>query len=610
MTRVVSPGRFNAVKRWSWALVDVACWWVAVFLAAWLRREFDASLTFDAGTALFAAGISCLHVILGALIGPYAVGHLRGSFDEVVDIARTTVATTALGFSINLVEGDGDVLPRSVPLTSGVLALTFMFALRFAMRTVRSRRAVTQRERRAVVFGAGEGGRQLLRTMVSTPEAGLAPVALLDDDPRKARLRIEGIRVRGTREDLPRVAGHARADTVIVAIPSADAALIRDLRERADAADLDVLVLPPISEMLGTAPTTRDLRDIDLRDLLGRRPVHLDTEAIAGQITDKVVLVTGAGGSIGSELCRQIAGFQPRRLYLLDRDESGLHATQLSLTGSALLDSDDLLLADIRDADNLEAVFQRVRPDLVFHAAALKHLPLLETFPLEAWKTNVLGTLNVLTAAHHVGVETFVNISTDKAADPTCVLGYSKRIAERITAAFAHGTSGRYVSVRFGNVLGSRGSVLHAFTAQIHRGGPVTITHPDVRRYFMLIPEACQLVLEAATIGNDGEVLVLDMGEQVRIAEVAQTLIRMSGRTDVEIAYTGLRTGEKLAEDLFAGRERRRPTAHPLVTSLDVPVLDGDGLRELRLDRGDDIRAWLRRTCQGAEAVQAARVAS
>jgi FlaA1/EpsC-like NDP-sugar epimerase len=445
--------------------------------------------------------------------------------------------------------------------------------------------------------------------MVSTPGEGFVPVAMLDDDPHKSRLRVEGVRVRGTREALSAVAAASRADTLVVAVPSAEASLIRNLRDRALAAGLDVLVLPPISEILGGRPTTTDLRDVDLGDLLGRRPVTLDTQAISRQIAGHTVLVTGAGGSIGSELCRQIARFGPRKLYLLDRDESGLQATQLSLTGSGLLDTDEVILADIRDLDSMQEAFRRTHPDVVFHAAALKHLPLLEAYPLEAWKSNVVGTLNVLTAAAQAGVGTFVNISTDKAADPVCILGSSKRVAERLTAGFARREAGRYVSVRFGNVLGSRGSVVQAFTAQIDRGGPVTVTHPDVERYFMLIPEACQLVLEAAVIGQDGEVLVLDMGERVKIDDVAATLIRMSGRADIDVVYTGLRPGEKLAEDLFSAEEAGRATTHPLVSRVAVPELDADAILSVDLKSHRSVRTWLRSTCgadpYGSEALRA-----
>ncbi len=586
----------QAMLRRSWAGVDLVCWVAAVYAATLLRLDFDATKSLTASTLAFAAAIAALHLALGTSVGPYVVGHVRGSFEEVVDIGRTVLVATVLGY-IFLGFVHPYPVPRTVPLISGAIALSAMFAARLVVRTWRTRRVVSgQQQRRVIVFGAGEGGRQLLRTMVQSREAGFLPVALLDDDPRKARLHIEGVRVRGRRDALARIAEKTGADTLVIAVPSAEAALIRDLRQRAEAAGLDVLALPPISEILGGRPTTTDLRDVDLNDLLGRRPVALDSEVICAQMADKVILVTGAGGSIGSELCRQLMRFEPRRLYLLDRDESGLQATKLSISGSGLLDSDDIILADIRDLESLRTAFVAAQPDIVFHAAALKHLPLLEAHPFEAWKTNVLGTHNVLTAAAESGVETFVNISTDKAADPTCVLGFSKRAAERLTAGFARRHPGRYVSVRFGNVLGSRGSVVHAFTAQISRGGPVTVTHPDVERYFMLIPEACQLVLEAASIGTDGEVLVLDMGEQVKILEVAQTLIRMSGRTDVDITYTGLRPGEKLGEDLFSDAEQRRSTQHPLVTSVDVPALDPTSTQSLQFRSSQDLLDWLRST--------------
>lgn len=593
MATVTAPKR--ELYRWYWALIDMTSWVVAIYLASWLRLDFDIAQTLANGTLVFAACIATLHAVVGAVIGPYAVGHARGSFEEIVDIGRAVLIATLLGFAAMAVASNPTHIPRTVPLIGGAIALGLMFTVRFLMRTWRTHRAFVDTDpSRVIVFGAGEGGRQLVRSMVRNPQAGFVPIAILDDDPHKARLHVDGVRVRGTRHSMDRVALMSGAETLAIAVPSADAALIRDLRARAEAAGLKALVLPPISEILGGAPKPTDLRDVDLSDLLGRRPVNMDSGLISEEIAGKVVLVTGAGGSIGSELCRQILPFGPRKLYLLDRDESGLQATQLSLSGSGLLDTDDILLADIRDLDTLRVVFEHAAPEMVFHAAALKHLPLLEAYPLEAWKSNVLGTLNVLTAAAEAGVGTFVNISTDKAADPTCVLGYSKRVAERLTAAFAQDQAGRYVSVRFGNVLGSRGSVVHAFTAQIARGGPVTVTHPDVERYFMLIPEACQLVLEAASIGRDGEVLVLNMGEQVRIVEVAQTLIRMSGRTDIVITYTGLRAGEKLGEDLFSCTEERSTTRHPLVARVAVPPIDPDDVRAMSPHSHHAAEAWMR----------------
>lgn len=261
---------------------------------------------------------------------------------------------------------------------------------------------------------------------------------------------------------------------------------------------------------------------------------------------------------------------------MLDRDESALHCLQLSLTGQAMLDTEDVILCDIRDQDALESVFAKSRPEVVFHAAALKHLPMLEQYPEEAWKTNVLGTLNVLTAAQHSDVDAFVNISTDKAANPCSVLGYSKRIAERLTAGVAWQTRGKFVTVRFGNVLGSRGSVLTAFAEQVALGGPVTVTHPDVTRFFMMIPEACELVVQAAALGDDGDALVLEMGEPVRIVDVAEQVIAMSGKQDVEIVFKGLRDGEKLHEDLFGDDEIVQPTSHHLVRAVRVPPLAGE----------------------------------
>jgi len=572
--------RRDRLARWSWAFADAVIWIIAIYAATWLRFDFDAAPVLVSSSIVFALTAGVAQVVVGAIIGPYRVSHQRGSFEEALDVGRAATVT-ASGLMAWALLADPVVVPRSVPVIAGALALSSIFAARFLVRSWRTSKAlVGSHDRRVIVFGAGEAGRRLLRSMMHDSKSSYFPVALLDDDKRKRRLRIDGVAVRGTRLDIDDVAQAYGATTLVVALPQADSVLIRELTDRATAAGLDTLILPPLHAIIGGRPTSRDLRDVNVEDLLGRRPVKLDTSAIAEEIAGRRVLVTGAGGSIGSELCRQIARFGPAKLYMLDRDESGLLATQMSLTGQGLLQGDEVILADIRDPEAVRSVFATARPDLVFHAAALKHLPLLETFPLEAWKTNVLGTLNVLTAASEVGVGAFVNISTDKAADPTCVLGYSKRVAERLTADFARTQPGRYVSVRFGNVLGSRGSVVHTFTAQIDRGGPITVTHPDVRRFFMLIPEACQLVLEAGSMGVDGEVMVLEMGEQIKIVDVAKMLIQMSGRNDIDITYTGLRPGEKVCEDLFSEGEDRRPSANPLINSVGVPMLDGSAVRQ------------------------------
>jgi FlaA1/EpsC-like NDP-sugar epimerase len=587
--------RLERINRWLWAVVDSGLLVAALFVACWLRFDFTIEPILIADMVwLSAAGIAC-NLVAGTVLGPYAVGHDRGSFEETTDILRSVLVTGVVLVAIVLGTSWLDV-PRSVPFTGVAFAMMAMFASRFLIRTWRLRDTEAEvTQERAIIFGAGEAGRRLTRSLRRDAGSSYHPVALLDDDKSKARLRPEGVRVRGTRLDMSRVADKHDASTLIIALPQAHATTIRELTELGSSAGLKILILPPIDDIIGGRPTAGDLRDVDVADLLGRRPISLDTAVIAEQIAGRTILVTGAGGSIGSELCRQIVRFGPAKLYLLDRDESGLQATQMSISGHGLLNTDEVVLADIRDIPRMREVMRSTRPDIVFHAAALKHLPLLESNPVEAWKSNVLGTLNVLEAAAEVGVGTFVNISTDKAANPSCVLGYSKRVAERLTADFAARQPGRYVSVRFGNVLGSRGSVVHAFTAQIERGGPITVTHPDVERYFMLIPEACQLVLEAASIGSDGDVMVLEMGDQVKIVEVAQTLIRMSGRRDIDIVYTGLRPGEKLAEDLFSADEKADSTGHELLSRVDVPRLDASSIRDNDFVGRDAVVQWMKR---------------
>ncbi|MFJ7288237.1 UDP-N-acetylglucosamine 4,6-dehydratase family protein [Curtobacterium sp. NPDC098951] len=315
-----------------------------------------------------------------------------------------------------------------------------------------------------------------------------------------------------------------------------------------------------------------DLHGLDLHDLVGTTPTPTDLDGMADLVRGRRVLVTGAGGSIGSELCRQLVALAPREVIMLDRDETALQQVQVSVAGHGLLDTRDVVLADIRDAEAIDQVMRTRRPDVVFHAAALKHLPMLEQYPDEAWKSNVLGTRNVLAAAVAADVPTLVNISTDKAANPTSVLGYTKRIAERLTAWTAAETGRRYVSVRFGNVLGSRGSMIPLFADLIRAGRPVTVTHPDATRYFMTIPEACHLVIQAAAIAEPGEVLVLDMGQPVRILDVATRMIDVLGGTS-DIVFTGLRAGEKLHEELIGAGEVERRPVHPKISHASVPPL-------------------------------------
>jgi FlaA1/EpsC-like NDP-sugar epimerase len=463
------------------------------------------------------------------------------------------------------------------------MALVMAAGVRYAWRLYLDRRLrpTAERAEPLLLFGAGEGGDQALGAMLRDPDGRYLPVGLIDDDPGKRHLRLRGVRVLGGRGQIGAAAKLTGATTLLVAVPSADAALVREITELAEAAELTVKVLPAVSELMDGRVELDDIRDLDLTDLLGRHQIELDVDGIAGYLAGKRVLVTGAGGSIGSELCRQLLRFGPAEMVMLDRDESALHAVQLSLTGRAMLDDDDLVLGDIRDIEHVQRVFDQHRPQVVFHAAALKHLTMLERFPGEGVKTNVWGTLAVLEAARAAGVERFVNISTDKAADPTSVLGYSKRIAERLTAHVAKESDGTFVSVRFGNVLGSRGSVLTAFNAQIASGGPLTVTDARVTRYFMTVQEAVQLVIQAAAVGRPGEVLVLDMGEPVRIDDVAKRLAEGAPRA-IRVVYTGLRAGEKVHEDLFGSGEVDHRPHHPLVSQ--VPVAPLSPARAFELD--------------------------
>jgi len=572
------------IRRGGQALIDVAAWAAGlsvIFLL--LQRHSEVALDTSDRVIVLAAAL-LVHGPAGVLLGLYQGRFWYGSARELSRYYAASAVTAAVAVIAALACGAGWGGVESVLLATPV-ACTLSQITRIVL-WLRRRRVVPAGDgtgRRVIVFGAGDGGALVVRSLLKSPTAAFMPVAILDDDPLKARLEIEHIPVLGDRSAIAKVAVATDADSLLIAIPSADSATIRELTMIGRTAGLEVLALPGVEELFG-AISPGDIRPVSELDLLGRYPVEIDIDAIASFLTGRRVLVTGAGGSIGSELCRQVNRFAPASLHMLDCDDSGLHAVQLSIEGRALLDDDRLVLADIRDADAVRAVFERVRPEVVFHAAALKHLTLLERFPDEAWKTNVLGTQNLLDAAVAAGVQHFVNISTDKAADPSSVLGWSKRITERQTAHAAGGQR-HFVSVRFGNVLGSRGSVLETFEAQIRDGGPMTVTHPDVTRYFMTVSEAVRLTMNAAAIGSSGQVLVLDMGEPVRIVDIAERLSATATRP-IKIEYTGLRSGEKLHESLFGSAEAAQQPIHPRISHVWVPALDLRSIPEGATVRG------------------------
>lgn len=567
-------------------LIDAVAWSLAIVAAAALRFEFDFSRIVWLPLLVVIAVTLLAQVFVGWAFFLYRARHPYGSFAEVRALLAA-VLTIGLVVGIPVVIfGTVWSIPRSTMAIAVPLAFVLMGSARYLKRLL-VERSITPAEEaeRALVYGAGYLGAMTVRRMATDKDSPFLPVGLIDDARSRRNIQHHGVRVRGTGKELARIAEDVRATVVVVAIARADAAFLTRISDEAAAAGLRVMVLPSFTEVLAGRSQLGDLRNLSIEDLIGRHPTDTDVASIAGYISGARVLVTGAGGSIGSELCRQISQFTPAELIMLDHDETGLQATQLSILGHGLLDTKDVVLANIRDADAVHAVFAERRPQVVFHAAALKHLPMLEQYPEEAWKSNVLGTLNVLNAARSVGVTTFVNISTDKAANPTSVLGHSKRMAEKLTAWAAKDTDEKYLSVRFGNVIGSRGSMLPTFTSLIEAGGPLTVTHPDVTRYFMTIPEACQLVVQAGGIGSGAEVLILDMGKPVRILEVAERMIEMSGR-DIEIVFTGLRPGEKLHEVLIGEGESDERPVHPKISHARVSELGPDGL---------DFDLWLQR---------------
>ena len=574
-------------------LVDVGVWAIALPLTTFSRYDFDlAPLT--AGALFRAIAVAAIaQAVFGLACGLYTRRWRYGSFDEVRALAAS-VALTGLTMSIVNFAWFMEGAPRSVPLLSAAVAIAGTVAVRSTWRLYQQQQTRRSLDDAAplIVIGAGDGGRA-------------------DRQGAAVRSRIgRTFRSHFWTTTTPVPDSRCRASASEAPSPTSKQSLIGSAhatccsRSRAPTAASSVRSMrSPIGPDSGcsccrvctrssTGSGVADIRPVSEGDLLGRQPADIDSEAVASYVTGKRVLVTGAGGSIGSELCRQLMRFDPDELIFLERDESALHSVMLSIHGRALLDNPNLVLADIRDRDRIFQVFEEHRPHVVFHAAALKHLPLLEAAPAEGWKTNVRGTQNLLDAAEAVGVERFVNVSTDKAANPTSVLGYTKRLTERLTADTATRTAGTFVSVRFGNVLGSRGSVLPAFRMQAEQGGPITVTHPDITRYFMLVEEAALLTINAGAIGRDGEVLVLDMGEPVKIADVAQRFAD-THNPPLEIVFTGLRPGEKLHEDLIAVDETGGRPFHPLITHVTAPPIAADQIDGLDGLHGDRLRLGL-----------------
>ena len=563
-------------------LIDLSIFVIAVILAFLLR--FDGTIP-EQGPLLIAICIqTALKAVAYMFIGLQRRSWSNLTFRDIGGIMALAAFAAVAGTLVLVLFGPALGIPRSIALLDGLLTGLLLAAARALARYAHEQSVASvvgpDYRKRVLVIGAGESGALTVRELLRHPETGMKPVAFVDDDPNKQGQRVSTVPVLGTLDDAPDVIIQKKIDEVLIAMPSKGGEAVRTIIEQVRKArpNLTYKIIPGMYEVLSGRVDLRRIREVDIDDLLGREPVQLDTDSILGYLRGKRVMITGAGGSIGSELVRQICRFHPADLILFGHGENSIYALERELDRDWPEIRYHGVIGAIQNGARLDYVFTRYRPDVVFHAAAHKHVPLMEENPEEAIFNNVIGSRNLIQLALKHGVSHFVNISTDKAVNPTSVMGATKRMVEYLVqdAARNAGPDQTFVSVRFGNVLGSRGSVIPIFKSQIQAGGPVTITHPDMVRYFMTIPEAAQLVLQASGHGHNGEVYILDMGEPVKIVDLARDLIRLSGLRpdlDIPIRFTGMRPGERLVEELMTAREERSETPHQKIfVALAEPV--------------------------------------
>jgi FlaA1/EpsC-like NDP-sugar epimerase len=569
----------------------VAAYWLAFYF------RFDGNVP-GRYERLFAATVGIVVVLKLATFVAMRFYTKWWRFTSLRDLQAIVLAAAVSSLLVTAVlsqwrPGDVVPVPRGVLVFDLVLTLTLIGGARFAVRSVIERpprSELVSSGREVLICGAGDAGNTLLREMKRNRDLGYTPVGLIDDDPRKRRLRVQGTRVRGTRADLPRVLREVHVDEVIIAMPSASGRTRQEIVEVCRQAGVKCTTLPGLPELITGEVAVSLLREVRVEDVLGRAPVEIDFARVARYLNGRSVLVTGAGGSIGRELCRQVAAIGARRLVMVDHAENNLFEIDMALRERGHAGMLVPVIADCKDEVAMERVFAVERPAIVFHAAAYKHVPMMELNPLQAVANNAIGTSVLAALSERFGVDRFCLISTDKAVEPKTVMGASKALAERVIEARGAGASPtRFAAVRFGNVLGSSGSVLPIFQRQIEQGGPVTVTHAEMTRFFMTIPEAVQLVIEATGIADGGDIFVLEMGEPVRIMDLAERMIELSGHRpgqDIAIEVVGIRPGEKLHEELFNVDEEVVSTRYGKIRRATRPAFDPDelhrGLEELQ----------------------------
>ncbi len=575
-------------------ILDVLATAGSFFFGLWFRAEFhfsDISYRHLEGYLSFILPWCAITVLVFALFKLYSSIWVYVSASEVFRIAGAYVVLGIVGISIY--GFDGTIIPRSSMVIGFLLSFMFTVGIRFSYRMMKmalqklSHMAHITGIKRVMLIGAGEAGRTLIMEYINSEFINDEVVCVIDDNVSKMHRRLCGVPIVGGRNDIPKAVKRYRIDKIVFAIPSASAATRKEILDICTTTGCEVHTLPGIYQMLNGEISVSKLRKVDPQDLLGRDPVKVNLDELAGFISGKVVLVTGGGGSIGSELCRQIARLKPARLIILDIYENNAYDIQMELRRIHPELDLQVLIGSVRNISRLESIMETWRPELVFHAAAHKHVPLMEDSPNEAIKNNVFGTYNMAKVSSKYGVKRFVMISTDKAVNPTNIMGASKRLCEMVIQMMNRESQTEFVAVRFGNVLGSNGSVVPLFKKQIEAGGPVTVTHPDVIRYFMTIPEAVSLVLQAGAYAKGGEIFVLDMGEPVKIDTMARNLIRLSGYepdVDIKIEYTGLRPGEKLYEELLMKEEGMQETANRMI-HIGKPISMDDELFKEQLSR-------------------------